>query len=304
MPKKPKLGLDYAGWDVHIFDDDERMDQLIDSQGWQGFSVYFFICQKAYATGGYYLNWSEASPASIARRMGGGIRSGTITQVVALCLRIGLFDKRLFDRERVLTSNEIQERFMYAVEKRGESGRTVNPVYWLLNSQETKSYIVIPETGHYLPNSGSNTPENSTKQSKAKESKVKQSKAEQSIDAHMHAIADADVGYRKIDNAYFSVTGKHLVENDKMAISRLSGKGISIDAIAEKIHVIGQRGRQKINSFNYFVSAIMGELESQNVAYQNVAYPSTFNTQDVETILNAEWEACPIGEDEDYIYDD
>ena len=54
MAGQPKQGLDFAACDVHICDDDERFDVLIDAQGWSGFGVFFYICTKAYATNGYY----------------------------------------------------------------------------------------------------------------------------------------------------------------------------------------------------------------------------------------------------------
>lgn len=98
MAGQPKRGLDFAAWDVHLFDDDERFDVLIDAQGWDSFGV-FLVCTKAYATNGYYYEWrEETSAATIAKRMSGGIKSDTVNQVVKLCLRIGLFDNGLFDR--------------------------------------------------------------------------------------------------------------------------------------------------------------------------------------------------------------
>ena len=129
MAGKPKQGLDYAGWDVHLFDDDNRIDELLDSQGWLGFSIYFYLCQKAYATDGYFYRWSYSNSATTARKMGGGVKSETVKQVVSLCLRIGLFDNRLFDKEGILTSKDMQERYMIAVEKRSEKGRTIEPKY-------------------------------------------------------------------------------------------------------------------------------------------------------------------------------
>lgn len=166
MAGQPKRGLDFAAWDVHLFDDDERFDVLIDAQGWDGFGVFFWICTKAYATNGYYYEWrEETSAATIAKRMSGGIKSDTVNQVVKLCLRIGLFDNGLFDRESILTNKMMQERYMYAIEKRSVRGRTINRLYWLLKREETKAYIVIPENEHNLS-------ENDTKKSKVKESKV------------------------------------------------------------------------------------------------------------------------------------
>ena len=76
MAGQPKQGLDFAAWDVHILDDDERFDVLIDAQGWSGFGVFFYICTKAYANNGYYYEWREkTSAAAIAKRMSGGIKS-------------------------------------------------------------------------------------------------------------------------------------------------------------------------------------------------------------------------------------
>lgn len=173
MAGQPKRGLDFAAWDVHLFDDDERFDVLIDAQGWDGFGVFFWICTKAYATNGYYYEWrEETSAATIAKRMCGGIKSDTVNQVVKLCLRIGLFDNGLFDRESILTNKMMQERYMYAIEKRSVRGRTINRLYWLLKTEETKAYIVIPENEHNLSENEHNLSENDTKKSKVKESKV------------------------------------------------------------------------------------------------------------------------------------
>lgn len=177
MSGQPKKSLDFAYWDVRMFDDDERIDQLIDAQGWNGFSIYFYICTKAYATDGYYYIWKkETSPATIARKMGGGIKSETVNEVINLCLRIGLFDNRLFDRESVITSKKMQTIYMNAISKRSPSGRIVNKKYWLLNSEESKAYIIVSENEHSLPENEHSLPENTTKESKSKsKSKIKES---------------------------------------------------------------------------------------------------------------------------------
>lgn len=112
MPRTPKRGIDYAPWNTDIFENDTKIDALIDAQGWAGFSIYFYLCQKAYASDGYFYRWSYANAPTTARRMGGGIGSETVKQTVALCLRIGLFDSKLFDRENVLTSKGIQRAFL------------------------------------------------------------------------------------------------------------------------------------------------------------------------------------------------
>lgn len=201
MAGQPKQGLDFAAWDVHIFDDDERFDVLIDAQGWSGFGVFFYICTKAYATNGYYYEWREkTSAAAIAKRMSGGIKSDTVKQVVQLCLQIGLFDNGLFDRERILTNKMMQERYMYAIEKRSKRGRTINKDYWLLKEDETKAYIIVPENEHNLSENGNNLAENDTKKSKVKESKEKEKKTDAFISLLLKDESDYQVTFSQLNN--------------------------------------------------------------------------------------------------------
>ena len=169
MARKPKRSIDFAGWRTDIFENDTKIDELIEAQGWIGFAIYFYLCQKAYASDGYFYRWSYANAATTARRMGGGIGSETIRQVVGLCLQIGLFDKRLFDRESILTSKGIQRHYIIAIQKR--AFKEVEEKLWLLNEEESESVIVVPENANSLPENANSLPENTTKESKVKESK-------------------------------------------------------------------------------------------------------------------------------------
>lgn len=174
MSGKPKQGIDFAGWDTGIFENDVKIDRLLDAQGWIGFGVYFYLCQRAYASNGYYYAWRYDDAPTTARKMGGGIGSNTVRNVVGLCLQIGLFDKDLFDRESILTSRGIQRRYAVAIQKR--SCKTVDQRYWLLDEKESESLVVyaenavsLPEDVHSLPEDVHSLPEHP--QSKVKESK-------------------------------------------------------------------------------------------------------------------------------------
>lgn len=98
MAGRPKQGIDYSGWSVDIFDSDPKIDKLLDAKGWRGFGIYFFLCQRAYKTNGYFYKWSYDDCATTARKMGGGINSGTVEETVRFCFQVDLFDQRLFDR--------------------------------------------------------------------------------------------------------------------------------------------------------------------------------------------------------------
>ena len=220
MAGQPKQGLDFAAWDVHIFDDDERFDVLIDAQGWSGFGAFFYICTKAYATNGYYYEWREkTSAAAIAKRMSGGIKSDTVKQVVQLCLQIGLFDNGLFDRERILTNKMMQERYMYAIEKRSKRGRTINKDYWLLKEDETKAYIIVPENEHNLSENGNNLAENDIKKSKVKESKEKEKKSDVFISLLLKEESTYQVTFSQLNN-FKNIYTLIDVENELVKMSK------------------------------------------------------------------------------------
>ncbi|PXX79756.1 DnaD domain protein [Dielma fastidiosa] len=177
MAGKPKKKLDYAGWSVDLFDNDTKMDKLLDAQGWNGFGIYFYLCQKAYGSEGYFYKWGYDDCASTARKMGGGIGSGTVKETVDYCLQIGLFDKGLFDRWGVLTSKGIQRRYWAVASERRD--KTVYMEYWLLQDEECKGCFKVALFDNYeLANEHvdlANDHVKSLKESKVNKSKVKKS---------------------------------------------------------------------------------------------------------------------------------
>lgn len=250
MARKPKRSIDFAGWRTDIFENDTKIDALIEAQGWIGFAIYFYLCQKAYASDGYFYRWSYANAATTARRMGGGIGSETIRQVVGLCLQIGLFDKRLFDRESILTSKGIQRHYIIAIQKR--AFKEVEEKLWLLNEEESESVIVVPESVDSLPENGDSLPENTTKESKVKESKGKESKEEETAaPSHAPSAHDAlvyDYGSENVERytervrSWYAEKGKSLPDPDATVRKWLEQDGVQkIDHSVDKYKFVINR---------------------------------------------------------------
>lgn len=208
MARRPKTGIDYSGWNVDIFENDTKIDDLLDAQGWIGFSVYFYLCQRAYASDGYFYRWSYTNATTTARRMGGGIRSETVKAAVGACLQIGLFDKRLFDTEGILTSRGIQRCYVEAIQKR--TYKVVNRDFWLLKKDESKGVVFLPENVDFLPENSDFLPENNTN------SKVKYSKLYYSDPA----MNDAFIEYLKMRKIPET---SDLVEKAKSSLMKVSG---------------------------------------------------------------------------------
>lgn len=110
-----------------------------------GFTIYFYLCQRAFGLHGYFLPWTCDDAASVARRIGGGVGSKAVQDTVGLCLRIGLFDRMLYEGHGVLTSRGIQRSFVPALKKRRV--RSVIADYWLLGADESVGLVFIPKNG-------------------------------------------------------------------------------------------------------------------------------------------------------------
>ena len=189
MAGRPKKRIDYAGWSVDIFSSDIKIDKLLDAQGWVGFGVYFYLCQMAFASEGYFYEWCYDLCATTARKMGGGVSAGTVKETVDYCLRIGLFNKRLFDRWGVLTSKGIQKSYLIVLKSKNRKGTEVYKEFWLLDKNDEdyqgvvfvrKNKDLLGENEHLLEENHHSLGENEHSLEQ-KESKVKDSKEKENI---------------------------------------------------------------------------------------------------------------------------
>ena len=174
MAGKPKKKLDFAAWNTDIFENEPKIDKLLDAQGWNGFAVYFWLCLKAYGSEGYYYLWSYDDGPTTARKMGCGIRSETVRATVTKCLQIGLFDKRLFEEHGVLTSRGIQKKYWKVASERND--KTVISEFWLLNDDECRGCVKCALNSHSDPSTSHSDPSTSDVQA-LKENKINESKS-------------------------------------------------------------------------------------------------------------------------------
>ncbi|MCM1327290.1 MAG: DUF4373 domain-containing protein [Bacteroidales bacterium] len=213
MAGKPKKRIDYAGWSVDIFSNDIKIDKLLDAQGWQGFGVYFYLCQMAFGSEGYYYEWCYDLCATTARKMGGGVGAGTVKEAVDYCLQIGLFDKGLFDRWGVLTSRGIQKSYLVVLKNKNRKGTEIYRDYWLLDTSKKEDYqgvVFVHKNSHSLGENSHSLGENShsleQKESKVKESKVKENNM---------CKAEASALFEKLWSLYPCKKGKGRISDAK-----------------------------------------------------------------------------------------
>lgn len=161
MSRPLKEGLDYFTLDCHS---DGKM-RLIEAEfGLRGFAIVVKLLQKIYGELGYYCEWNEEVALLFARE--NGVGGNAVSQTVEAALRRGIFDYQMHERYSILTSADIQERYLHATKRRSQN--LIEDRYLLLSSPKN-------ELLH------TKTPVNETKtvvfvddnpQSKVKESKV------------------------------------------------------------------------------------------------------------------------------------
>lgn len=134
MARPEKLRLDYAPWTTDIFEDD-KISELIELAGWDGFAVYFYLATRAYGTTGYYYCPLQTKNGIqiIARKMGGMMTAEKVAATIWQCLELDLFDMDCFHDYGVITSRGIQRTFWEVARRRKQY--TVNPEIWLIEDE-------------------------------------------------------------------------------------------------------------------------------------------------------------------------
>lgn len=138
-----------------------------------GFAVVVRLWQKIYAEKGYYCEWIERSPLLfLSQWFGGnsGVTVNTINEIVARCISIGIFNKSLYDKYKILTSKGIQRRYFDVVKRRTEI--SIIKEYLLVSVANFKGNVNIISIS--VNKNAENVDRNAT--SKVKESEVKVSK--------------------------------------------------------------------------------------------------------------------------------
>lgn len=107
MGRLAKKGLEYFPMDIDMFQD-IRIRKLIKYQGGASVAVYTLLLCLIYKDG-YYIRWDNELPFIVSEVT--GLDENRISEVIKCCISIGLFDKPLFDREKILTSRGIQQRY-------------------------------------------------------------------------------------------------------------------------------------------------------------------------------------------------
>lgn len=146
---------------------DKRIKRLKKVFGPSGIAIYDYILCEIYRVKGCFIEWDEGTAFDVADYF--GVKENLVNEIVNYCCAVGLFDKELLARERVLSSRSIQVRY----------------IYWSIKAR--RKGAAIPEHITLIPEEGENVQEEveemyeeigkmNEEKDKVKESKVKKSK--------------------------------------------------------------------------------------------------------------------------------
>ena len=149
-----KSGLDYFPLDTKM---DDEIELIESEHGVVGFGVLIKLYQKIYASN-YWIKWDKKAKIMFSNRINVGIN--TIDAIINSCIEWDVFNKKIFDKFEVLTSNGIQKRYFEIIKRR-------------LSVNIIKEYTLI-NYGNYLDINKINVSINTINEDISTQSKVKE----------------------------------------------------------------------------------------------------------------------------------
>lgn len=109
-------GIPYFPTSANFFEE-EVMELLEAKYGVLSSYIVMRLLCKIYKEG-YYISWGKEQSLIFVRKVGGGIKEEMMDKIVELLLEKGFFNKDIYERHGVLTSEQIQKVWLEATIRR------------------------------------------------------------------------------------------------------------------------------------------------------------------------------------------
>lgn len=117
MARKGKIGIDYFSHDVDMLQD-KKIKIIKAKHGLVGYAVYLRLLEELYRENGYYLQIDE--DFNILFSDDNRLDYNVYISILNDCIEKELFNKKMYENYKILTSNRIQINFCSATERRKE----------------------------------------------------------------------------------------------------------------------------------------------------------------------------------------
>lgn len=156
MPRPRQEGNRYFSLDVDFFSD-KKIKILKARYGADGIILYIYLLCEIYK-GGYYLKVDEDFEFIISDDL--NMDCNKVKQVLNFLLERSLFDNKLFQSDKVLTSAGIQRRFQRMVKSRAVKNPIKVEGFWILPEDETEPFIKVNPSLNNSKNNDDNSMKN------------------------------------------------------------------------------------------------------------------------------------------------
>lgn len=110
-----KCGPDLFELDCHA---NEKIKMIEVDYGLKGFAIVIKLFQKIYGGYGYYCEWNDE--LALLFTLDNGLQrknQNLVNEIVLDCFKRNIFSKEMYRKFGILTSKEIQERYLKAISK-------------------------------------------------------------------------------------------------------------------------------------------------------------------------------------------
>lgn len=118
MARPQKKGLEYFPLDVDIFSPSSKLKKVIRKSGLTGFAIIIMLYMHIYSQG-YFCSWTEEDEFEFYDSIK-QINLDELRKTVDDSVNLGIFDKTIYTKYKVLTSEDIQARYFEACCRRKE----------------------------------------------------------------------------------------------------------------------------------------------------------------------------------------
>lgn len=137
MVRPRKAGIDYFPIDVYM-DQDDKVQMIEAIHGIAGFGLLVRLLMKIYQEG-YYYEWTEKEQILFSKRVNVDINE--VNAFINSCIEWEVFDPKIYEKYKILTSKGIQKRFLEAAKRRNSI--SLIKEYLLLHLDDIKDFNQI-----------------------------------------------------------------------------------------------------------------------------------------------------------------
>ena len=148
MARPRKDGLEYYPFDTHFYEDD-KIQLILSDFGIKGTHIFSRLLCAIYDGTGYYYVFDDDKCKLLSRKTCGEVSIEEVAKIVDGLINRGLFDRGMYEKYKILTSNGIQKRYLLITSKTKRLA-PIDENYCLVRNNQNNGIVYSEETRRKL----------------------------------------------------------------------------------------------------------------------------------------------------------